>query len=265
MHFDVEAFDSVLNCRSYNFGRQGLTGNLTVYPFLVFKEKTNNLPKILIYNVDYLTFPEGKFPWMQNLPQIAPYIGDKVLRNRVLSNDEWFDTKEMYLPFYRYLGYTDDILEGLSSFCLNKKVSIDEQSKRGYHPLVSNGKSPNLDDMVNLRNFDVSKSNVQIVEEEVIRWAVEHNIKVLLVHAPMYCYNIHEQQVRSMDEYKNVIRNWVDKYDLIYLNYSHDVMSYDASYFVDLVHMNKDAAKKFTVRLANDLESLGIISNWDFN
>lgn len=261
MHFDVEAFDSILGCKSYNFGKFGLPIYLTMYPFLYYRELCKDLPKYIILNIDYLSFGDGHTA--VNLPEISPYILDATLRNKILQNEDWFANNmfsNMYIPFYRYYGYNDEIILGMQS--LLKMSPKKTQSVRGFMPAPNDNRKADFSNVTlatNVYNRKITPWATQWIETEILQWCKDNDIQVILVHTPIYEYNTQRKHVTHISEFDSVLNYYITQYNLSYLDYSNDSLSFNAHNFSDLVHLKHHAATQFTIKLAHDLDSLGII------
>lgn len=84
-------------------------------------------------------------------------------------------------------------------------------------------------------------------------------VNVIFIHSPMYI-----EATNKIDDTAamwNMFRNLSIKYDIPILDYSHDSICYDTNYFYNTQHLNRRGAERFSRQLANDLKSIGIVSD----
>ena len=85
------------------------------------------------------------------------------------------------------------------------------------------------------------------------------SIVPILVAAPVYKGAI--DVVLNIGDINNMYRQIATRYDIPFLDYSEIPLTKDTAYFYNATHMNKQGAELFSIQLAHDLDSLGIISH----
>ena len=85
------------------------------------------------------------------------------------------------------------------------------------------------------------------------------SIVPILVAAPVYVGAT--EIVININDINNVYKQLAEQYNILFLDYSNVMLSLDTTYFYNATHMNKKGAELFSIQLANDLDSLGIISH----
>jgi hypothetical protein len=87
--------------------------------------------------------------------------------------------------------------------------------------------------------------------------AYSENIRVIFVYAPIYKGVI--EKLQNVDGMYQMYDNFAQRYNIPILDYTFDSISYDTACFYNATHMNRKSAELFSVKLANDIDSLGIL------
>ena len=103
------------------------------------------------------------------------------------------------------------------------------------------------------------KSNFNYLEQ-LIKYADNHNIKVILVSTPTT--NLYKNYVTSTAQYFNLVRNTrklKNKYkNVIWLNYLENNEDFELSDFKDSDHLSAKGANKLSEKINNILKSKAI-------
>ncbi|GHV09600.1 hypothetical protein FACS1894162_0470 [Bacteroidia bacterium] len=59
---------------------------------------------------------------------------------------------------------------------------------------------------------------------------------------------------KNWDGEMQVYHGFAEKYDIPFLDYTHDPICYDTTYFYNAMHLNKKGAELFSLKLANDIK-----------
>ena len=85
-------------------------------------------------------------------------------------------------------------------------------------------------------------------------------VYVLLVNSPVYSQTT--KKVKDLDKLNHYFDSIAQKYGFKYLNYTENYpLCDDTLNFCVSVHMNPEATDRFSTDFANDLISLGLLSN----
>lgn len=250
VHFSPAILDSVLNVNSYNLALDGtefLVQN-TQYNLLL---KHNKPPKYVIQTVSSGTLVKNIE--IRNQVQFAPYINVSEVRN-LAKKYEGFECYDYYMPFVRYTGEYEQIVDGCASaFGLHLKNTA---KYKGYAPRVA--------------QWDSSFAEFKEMNSKGIRWDFDSlsislfrqfleankqkGIQVFLVYPPTY-YEFHSY-LTNRQGILAFYKNTADEYDVPFLDYSDCYLSRDKSLFYNSQHLNKTGAELFTHLVAEDIKKL---------
>lgn len=252
-HFVPTIFDSSWQCNTYNLGIGG-------YPFDVqymkynFYLKHNKRPKIIIQNVDFSTLASSSFIGHER-EQVFPFIYDSYMRFHLPKFG--FANIDVYFPLARYFGYQMVIKNGLFEFFHIKHYN-NRPSYKGFYP--ENGQW-NPTKLNQLKFIEFTKDSITTkLFEKYLQDCAKNGICVLLVNSPVYYKAM--QKLKNREFMSNYFDSLANVNRFAYLDYSNDAICYDSINFVVAVHLNKYGADIFSKKLANDIDSLGIIENF---
>ncbi len=249
MHLDCAVFDSILHCNSYNLGMEAYSFDVQWLRLKTYLEYCA-IPKVVICNMDYSTF--GTSVFSANKEQILPYFDNPYLRTQLTKYG--FTDVDLYMPFYRYIGFTQETYWGLIEG-LEIKDFPGSKAYKGYTPRPKLGFS----------NDRMGMGTVACISEqslndfrEMVTWCKKNDVQLILVGMPFYDYANMKKSVGGYDIYQRTVDNLINEYDLPLLDYSSDMRYQNRDYYNDPSHMHADAARLFSIELACDLESLGV-------
>jgi len=201
-------------------------------------------PKYVIQNIDFFTLqPTYGYEREQFFPF---FLYDTQLISK-MDEYEHFTFGEKYIPFYRYIGYSEVIQQAINlmdstsettltnGFC-SKDESWDGTALNSIDSITFYVDSTTLNDFKDFLSF------TQI-----------HNTQVILVSAPLYIDAI--KKVSNYDEYIRTITDLSNKYNIPLFEYSFDTISYNTDYFYNATHLNTLGSTLFSNKLANDMLS----------
>ena len=244
-HYSPAILDSVLHMNTYNIGIGGHPFNVQYLRYKLYR-RYNKKPKIIIQNIDFLTLTNSRIGHERE--QLFPYIQDSFLRNQL--SDVGYSNLEMYIPLYRYFGYSMVIKNGLTEFSGLKHYN-HQPSIKGYRPEAGKWDGTELSRLERIKPVMDTKT-IRLFEKFLMECRNEH-ITVFLVNSPLYV-----EASRKMEktlEFKQLIQSFSEKYKFQYLDYSTDSICSDSSLFHVAVHLNQNGANIFTRKLAIKLKS----------
>jgi hypothetical protein len=250
-HFNPKFLDSILNCNSYNLGIGGYPFRMQVLKYNLYL-KYNINPKIIIQNVDFVTLNKSDF-FGHEREQVFPFVFEPYLQKELIGMGfKWY---ELYLPYIRYFGYQSVIKNGLFQYFHFKNYN-EQASSKGFYPEKGNWNSSELEKVQKIE-FKKERTATYLFEQYLASCSKE-KIKVVLVNSPIY-YKASDKLI-NRNEMNDYYSSVAKKYGHVYLDYTVDPLCYDTTNFAVAVHLNQLGSTKFSIKLANDLNSMKIFA-----
>lgn len=246
-----QILDSVLKCSSYNLGMDGSGISRQIPRYNLYREY-NNHPKVIIQNVDWSSTLENSYQKKGYLlEQYFPYFYQTKMRKLVLKY-EMFDFFDYSLPLIRYVRYSNM----WQTYQAIKQLRNPEYSLvKGYKGLTREWNGKELHKMDSLK-FLYTKQSLNEFCNYVER-CKEDSIQMIFVYTPFYIEGT--KLVSNISEFYNLFDSIAKKNNIIILNYLSNEICYDSAYFYNAMHLNKKGAERFSIVLAHDLDSIGIL------
>lgn len=242
--YSPQILDSILGTNSYNIGLDGSAFNRQKARYDIYRHYQKIKPKYIIQNVEFFTLSGYTVGYERE--QFMPYLMYPYYRNRI-KQEEPFSFGELYIPMYRY--YMNNVYDDYFKFdyiinkgYLGEDLAWDDSKLKSTKPYIANI------DTTLLHLFS-----------DYIKELQSDSIVPILVAAPVYVGAT--EIVININDINNVYKQLAEQYNILFLDYSNVMLSLDTTYFYNATHMNKKGAELFSIQLANDLDSLGIISH----
>ena len=236
--------DSILGVNSYNFGVDGSHINRQILRYDTYR-RLNEKPKAIIQNIDFSTV--GIFFGYER-EQFFPYFFDDSLK-KASSNYEKFSILERYFPVYRYIGHKHLIQEGI------RLVGDEAVLTKGYYGIDQPWNGTYLNELTEI-NYLQDTLALSLFDKYLAK-ACSENIRVIFVYAPMYIGAT--RKIINVEGMYQMYDSIARKYNIPILDYNYAPMSYDTACFYNSTHLNRKSAELFSVKLAHDIDSLGIL------
>jgi hypothetical protein len=225
--------DSILGVNSYNLGFDGTAINGQIIKYDAYR-KFNARPKVIIQNIDFWT------------------LGITV-RTNISEYQDYADPSigEKYIPAYKYFGKTYLILIALG--VINDKV--ESLPVKGFYGFA---KSWDGSELAQQTEIAYSQDSLALsLFDSYLAKARSEDIRVVFVYAPLYIGAT--RIINNIEGMYQMYDTIARKYNIPILDYTYDSLSYDTTYFYNATHLNRQGAELFSVKLAHDLDSLGLI------
>ncbi len=250
VHINPGMIERNLGQTAYNFGVDGHNFGLQYFRHKMLL-KYNKTPKIIIHSVDMFTLTQQKD--LYNFQQFLPYmLNDSELENYLIKYNG-FEQMDFKIPMLRYRlapVAIKEVFGQLSGLDANVPVRINGFQSQDR---VWDGK------------FEEAKRTLKIIAvpidlemvkqfDDYLSDCNKRNIKVILVYTPEYI----EGQLfeKNREEVISLYKNWAEKHNIPYLDYSKDRLTLDRKYFYNATHMNKMGTDLFNKTLVSDLKML---------
>jgi len=241
--YSPQILDSILGVDSYNIGIDGSHFNRQFLRYNTYR-RFNTRPKAIIQNIDFATLG---FTTDLEREQFFPYFFDDSLK-AVSSKYEKYNILEKYVPAFRYIGYNSLIQEGI------RLVGDKADIKKGYYGVDKPWNGTFFHDVTEF-DYGQDERTLKLFDQYLAK-AYSENIQVIFVYAPMYIGATNK--LKNAEEMFCMFDSYAQKYNIPILNYNYDPVSYDTLSFYNATHLNRKNAELFSLKLARDIDSLGI-------
>ncbi len=250
VQFSTQIIDSSLGTNSYNFGMNGANFELqhTVYQLY----RTNNSkPKAIVQVVG-----DELLKYNQNLHEykrFAPYLDDSLVVD-LAKRLNGFKAYDYYIPFVRYSGFTDIIINGLANYF---GINLPSNKSNKYKGYIAYDKpwdySFNKFVTTNPNGIDVAVDPRLIsLFEEYVSSSLKDRIKVILVYPPSYFES--QKFINNRNQIIEMYRSIANEYNIVFIDYSEHELCKNKDYFYNSQHLNKKGAEYFSKLVAVDLD-----------
>jgi hypothetical protein len=239
-----------LGVSCYNLAVNGYPLDMELARYRLYREYDKN-PKVIVQSVDTYSFTTRSDLFANN--QFLPYFDEKAVREAIepYGYFHWYDYD---LPLVRYRGKVQLVWRGLAEF-FGVRHYVNQRD-RGYQPQDLQW-SDEFDKFVAAHPNGYEQVWKQHWVDELDTFLAEcgrDGIMVVLVYPPEY-YGSREL-LKNRDEIFSIFRQLAQKYGVLFLDYSYDLMANDTRYFYNSQHLNRLGSETFSAKLAGDLASL---------
>ena len=248
-HFDTRVIDSLSRNRSYNISIGGYPINAQLLKYQLYREH-NQKPDLIIQNIDYLTIRVMQdIRHQHESEQFFPLVYDKQMRKCLRKAGYGF--LELNVPLYRFFGYQQVIKNGLLE-ALHLKHYVSRPSYKGFLPEKGRWNGSELERMKQ-EQIVLSDKGKSLLEGFLAQCRAD-SVQVVLVNSPFYA----EARTKLMgyEDARSYFEQVAEKNGCLYLDYTDIPDCYVRDNFVVSVHLNSQAARKFSKTLVEDLISL---------
>lgn len=246
-------FDSILSQNTWNISVSGQPFGVSYLRYSLYMH--NNIPpKLILLNIDYAEM--GMYLNGYEREQYFPYIKDKRLYKTLKDNEfSWLD---FHFPLYRYRGNYKYVGIGLSEFF--GIYHIKSKQYKGYFNKNSSWDGAGLKKQIACGRKIICRMDDEAyyLMNVFMETAKDNGTKVVMVYAPVY----HELKENLESKNDTLMKRYEElscKFDVPILDYTSLPMNYDTTCFNNANHVNTKGATMFSIRLAQDIDSLGIL------
>lgn len=258
LHINPQILEDSLHRRAYNFGFIGYSFWMEYLRHSEFF-KYNAKPKQIIVSLDVFSLT-NKLNVLYEADQFLPFLLANGDMQSYASKSAGYSVNgytkfDCYLPLLRYVGKRESLLNSVENM-FNPEIEVYKMRKRGFVP-----RDKDWDDEFDEKLYPRKQIRVtfepKAVElfEKFINECKNSNIDLIFVYTPEYIER--REWVTNRNDVINLYKEFAAKYNLVFLDYSDDEMSYDKKFFFDSFHLNAKGADVFTTKLAAELKELG--------
>ena len=245
VQYSPHILDSILGINSYNLGIDGSPINRQIIVYDTYR-RFNPKPKWIIQDIDFGTINKRNG---YRREQFFPYFFDDSLK-KAITEYEKYNLLETCFPIYRYAGYNELVKIGLGLIKFGETDLV-----KGYSGKNKEWDGKKFKEQKEI--FYAQDSAMLSLFDKYLARAYSENIKVIFVYAPMYIGAT--EKVINIEGMYQMYDSIAQKYDIPILDYNYNPISYDTAYFYNAMHLNKKGSELFSIKLAHDIDSLGII------
>lgn len=248
--YNTYLLDSLLNCNSYNLG---IDGHGIDYQIIRYKTylKYNKKPDLLILNVDFgstLCISSDK---RYEREQFFPYVLDGTLISEI-AKDKKITFFDRYLPLYRYIGYHQEIINGIKAFWGDKNYE-DGGMHKGYRG-NNYAWSPGLLSTQGITDVakDIDDTKVTLLRDFLCRLKDE-GTDVIMVKAPFFRPLF--DKISGVSVSDSIFLDLAQTYNILLFDYYYSDCGKDSANFYNPSHLNAVGSEIFTKQLCGDIDS----------
>jgi hypothetical protein len=250
VHFDSNIMENYLGATVYNLGINGHNFWLQYLRHSILL-KYNAKPKVIILEISTETLEKRKD--LYDLDQFLPYMLNQPEVEAAISSYEGYDYLDFHIPLLRYYGKAESLVRASIQFLRPTHYKPDRV--KGYI-----GNDADWNGGWERTKLSAVHSKVVFDQETAIllNSFLEENkargIKVIFVSSPRFYHA--QQYTKNRNEVMTYFEVLSKKYDIPFLDYSNDPISFESKFFYNSSHLNKRGAELFTRRFVVDLKSL---------
>lgn len=245
IQYSPAILDSILNINAYNLGMDGSIINRQIIKYNTYCRLQKKKPKYLVQNIDLYTIGITRG---YEREQFFPFLKyDKKLFDEI-DKYEKFSTAEKYVPSFRYFCH-DKVLKHYS------RLLSDTDLSKGYYGIK---KEWNGFEFRKRKEIFYAKDPEALkMFDDFISDVTMSGTKVIFVYAPVYIGATNK--VVNLEGMYEMYDTIAKKYNVTILDYNFDPICYDTTCFYNAMHLNRKGSELFSVKLAHDIDSLGIL------
>jgi hypothetical protein len=255
VHVDPKIVEDSMGVSCYNLGIDGHNFRMQYSRHqLLFRQQ--HRPRLIVLVLDYRTL--DKRPDLFNPGQFLHYF-DKALVRKVTREYKGFRTHDYYLPLIRYTGYREVIKHSL--YNLFSPTIVKSDRYRGYkgQDRVWTGEFEKARLLMKHYYQPVDQASIRLFDQ-FLQQMQRAGIKLLLVYPPEYIEG--QQFVSNRKAIFSLYYHFSKKYDVPFIDYSTDSLSFRKELFYNTQHLNKRGAELFTRSLVKKINYSKLIANY---
>lgn len=249
-HFEPKIMEDSLGMTVYNLGIRGHNFWIQYLRHLMLL-KHSGKPGVIVQELSLSIFskrkdlydPDQFLPIMLNQPQVESFI----------SSYEGYTYLDFHMPLLRYYGKPESMLRATRQFFQPGLVKPDRF--KGY---LGDDSVWRGDWNRSKLNYKPQKMPIDLETVKVFEFFLQScrdlGIKVIFVSTPEFVEA--QDYLENRKEIFSIINKMSSKYNIPFLDYSNDLISYQREYFYNSAHLNSRGAEIFTKKFVVDLKPL---------
>lgn len=251
LHFDAAMMTDSLQTPVYNIGMDGYNFWFQDYRLkLALQSKVK--PRLIVHSLDVFTL--AKRPDLFYSEQFLPYMLGNTELQKVCNGFSGYSPVDYQLPMLRYFGKGKAIIESLKMAANAKNEPFRIRGFQGNDESWNNDLEK-AEKAVGSMEVKIDAPTVKLFEAYLERCRKE-NIQVVFVNAPEYIDG--QDFISNRDAIFARYREYSKRYQIPFLDYAKDSLSYNQKLFYNALHLNKTGARIFTAKFIGDLKKLDL-------
>lgn len=248
-HIDPNMIADSFHTSVYNLGIDGHTFWLQYLRHTQLL-KFNSKPKLIIHSLDIFTLNKGKD--LYNPDQFLPYmLFNNEIKNATLCYNG-YQYLDYEIPLLRYYGKTDALKNTIKLY--KDPLSDTVIRINGFQGKEQTWNTDFEKVKEKMDFFDAKYDSASIgLFERYLNECKSNNIKVVFVYTPEYFEG--RKFIKNKDKLMAIYTMFSKKFDIPFLDYTDDPISYQKKYFYNVLHLNKTGAELFTTKLIDTLKT----------
>lgn len=250
VQFDSEIISRAIKKRVYNFGIDGHNFKLQYLRHLEFL-KYNDKPSHILLSVDVFTLEQRKDLYQSE--QFLPYMLYNTTIKKYTKDYIGFNESDYYIPLLRYAGRSR-LLTYIASREYSTYSNGSPYRKKGYRGFDKKWDSK-IDSLLasgEKYEIDIKQESLELFEQ-FLKECIDNNIKVTLVYAPEFVDG--QSFVSNREAVMRYYNTMSQKYNLSFLDYSQDRISFQKDNFYNANHLNYKGSQLFSTKISEDLKN----------
>ena len=250
-HVNPMIIEDSTGIRAYNFGMDGQSFDTQMLRHRI-NVKENGYPRYIIHSLDLFTLSKTKKA--HNRQQYLPYMLWNVEIMKTLIGYEDFHLIDYLIPTLRYFGHYDSFKRSITE---PFEPQIYRERTKGF-AYINFGWDPEKKVSDNRHRIDVNADTYRLYED-FVKECKENHVALAMIYSPEYIDK--QKTVINRDSIMNLYEGLSEEYDIPFLDYTTDSMSYNRDLYGDPEHFNKDGCIIFTKKVIKDLSQAGFFDN----
>ena len=246
--------DSILKSNSYNLGLDGTSFIPQKLQYDLFR-KYNHKPELVIQIVSHSTLVKSQA--LSGAVKFAPYLDNTEVED-VTRRYVSFSNYDYLLPLIKYSGDPSAIVNGILNF-----IGLDAKKDSRYKGYLEKDVAWDysfekfIETNENGILIHLDSTSIDLFEKYIAK-CKEDRVNIVLVYPPTYFES--QNYIVNLTDIIAYYNNVSTEYQVPFLNYSKNEISFLKKYFYNSQHLNKKGAELFSERLALDLDSLKLMT-----
>ncbi len=243
--------DSTLNLTSYNLALNAHEFYMEYIRFLLYSE-FNKSPKIIIQTLDLHSLKKSRT--LPNPDAFLPYLNYELIETASEFYNNHFNYFDFYLPGYKYLYKYKIQFIGFCEYFNLKHFDYGKYKGFQKMDIPWDGLTEKfIAQNPNGREVELDSSAIKLFDS-FLQDCKLNSINLILVFIPdFFSYqNLTINRSKIIKLYKQ----FAQKYDLVFLDYSKDSISFNKAFFQNSKHLNKIGSEVFSRKLSKDIRNI---------